>query len=214
MDRLESFVISSFIAVLVPVCLFVAAWWLSVGIVPERLILACAFAGLCLGVLLDVFFLRIWAARAYSMNVMQLAVLYLYVSVVTYAVCMGVALFNLVPGIVAGIYVGRRLRHSTAGREPAAARDQAARGIKRTALFTASVIACTAAFSSFLALRERTIGAELERMFDLKFTVTRPMIAALVAIGWPVLVLAQYWCTTKAAVIAYGTHEDIEQRCR
>jgi len=120
MDRLESFVISSFIAVLVPVCLFVAAWWLSVGIVPEMWIPVCAL----------------------------------------------------------------------------------------------SVIAGAAAFSSFLALRERTIGAELEHMFGLKFTVTRSMIVAIVAIGWPVIVLAQYWCTTKAAVIAYGTHEDIEQRCR
>ena len=214
MDRLESFVISSFIAVLVPVCLFVAAWWLGVGIVPERWIPVCAFGGLGLGAMLDVFFLRIWAARAYSMNVMQLVALYLYVSVVTYAVCMGVALFNLVPGIVAGIYAGRRLRHSAAGQEPAAARDRAARGIRRTALFTASVIAGAAAFSAFLVLRERTIGAELEQMFDLKFKVTRPMIVAIVAIGWPVIVLAQYWCTTKAAVIAYGKHEDIEQRSR
>jgi hypothetical protein len=110
--------------------------------------------------------------------------------------------------------MGRRLRHSAVGQEPAAARDRAARGIKRTALFTASVIACAAAFSAFLVFRERTMGTELEHMFGLKFKVTRPMIVAIVAIGWPVLVLAQYWCTTKAAVIAYGKHEDIEERCR
>jgi hypothetical protein len=29
-----------------------------------------------------------------------------------------------------------------------------------------------------------------------------------------VLVPAQYWSTAKAAVMAYGKHEDIEQRCR
>jgi hypothetical protein len=224
MSRLESLIVSCFIAVLVPVGLFFAAWWLSVGIVPGRLIPVCAFAGLGAGMLLDLFFLRSWTARAYRMNVVSLAALYIYVSVVTYAVCMGVPVFNLVPGIVAGIYVGRRLRHSEedlerqAGRQPAvgegasAAGAVAARGMRRAGLFTAAVIACAAAFSAFIALKERSLASELQHMFRLKFTVTRPMIIGMIAVGGPFLIFVQYWCTTRAARIAYGTQESADSQ--
>jgi hypothetical protein len=207
MGKLESLVVSSFIAVLVPVCLFFAAWWLSVGIVPERWIFVCAVAGLGLGILLDCFFLKTWAARAYRMSVTRLVLLYLFVSIVTYGVCMGVPVLILVPGTIAGLYTGRRLRHSAGEEKGAAASARAARGTRAVALFTASVIACAAGLSAFLALRERTIELELQHMFHLRWVVTRPMIVALVAFGIPALALAQYWCTAKAAHIAYGAHE-------
>lgn len=219
MGRVESVFVSFFIAVLAPVCLFFAAWWLSVGVASEEWIRVSAFAGLGLGILLDFFFLRIWVARAYRMSMTPLAALYLCVSVVTYAVFMGVPLFNLLPGIVAGVYMGRRLRHSEAAGEREAAsepqaRANAARSIRRTGLFTASVIACAAACSAFIALRERALGSELERMFGLKFAVTRPMIVGLVAVGGPALILAQYWCTKEAARISYGRHKDVGERPR
>jgi hypothetical protein len=236
MSRIESLIVSLFIAVLVPVLLFFAAWWLSVGVVPDSWIPICAFGGLILGIVLDAIFLRAWVAGAYRMNVLQLSILYLYVSVVTYTVFMGVPVFNLVPGIIAGIYAGRRLRHSTAGgevpeddgsasaetpSEPGTARGASAvereavrRGIRGTGLFTAAVVACASAVTAFLVLREPTIGSELEHMFALKFTITRPIMIALIGVGAPALVLAQYWLTAKAARIAYGARGNVERPTR
>jgi hypothetical protein len=198
MGKLESNIVGAFIAILVPVCCFFAAWWLGVGVVPERYILFCAFGGLFLGVVLDALFLRRWTARAYGMPLLPLMLLYIHVSVITYAVFMGTSVFNLVCGIVAGAYMGRRLLHA------GAAGEEARTAIRRTGLFAASVIACAAGFSAHLALRDPFAGSDIEQMFHLKSTITRPMIIVIVAVGWPALVLCQYWLAMKAANTAYG----------
>lgn len=197
-ERRESFILGVFIAILVPICLFFAAWWLSVGVVPERYIFICAFGGFGLGVMLNVFFLAKWTASAYRIGLPRLAVLYIYVSVVTYAVFMGVPLFNLVPGAVAGLYMGRRLRHE------GAAGEAAVKTIRRAGLFIAGVIACAAAFSAFLALRNPYSATDIESMLHLGFSVKRPMLIGLVAVGGPALVACQYWLAAGIARMAYG----------
>lgn len=208
MGKLESLIIGAFIAILVPVCLFFAAWWLSVGIAPERYIPACALGGLALGAALDAIFVARWTTRAYRVPLLPLMLLFVFVSVVTYAVFMGVPAGILVPGAVAGFYMGRRLVF--AGSTGAAS----AKTIRRTGLFAAGVIACAAAFSAYIALRDSYAGEDLGRMFRLKFMVTRPMIVALVALGGPALAACQYWLTTRAARIAYGAHGNVETDAR
>ena len=208
MGRLESLIVGAFIAILVLVCLFFATWWLSVGIAPERYIPVCALGGFALGAVLDVFFVARWTARAYRVPLLPLMLLSVFVSVVTYAVFMGVPAGILVPGAVAGVYMGRRLAFG--GSTGAAA----AKTIRRTGLFAAGVIACAAAFSAYIALRDSYAGEDLGRMFRLKFMVTRPMIIALVAIGGPALVACQYWLTTRAARIAYGAQGKVETDAR
>jgi hypothetical protein len=198
MGALESRIVGAFIAVLVPMCLFFAAWWSVIGVVSERYLPVCALGGLLLGIVLDAFFLRRWTAHAYEMRLLPLMFLYVFVSVVTYAVFMGTVVLNLIPGIVAGAYMGRRLFHA------GVAGEQARTAVRRTGSFAAFVIACAAGFSAYLVLRHPFAGSDLERMFLLKFTVTRFMIIALVAAGWPALVLCQYGLATKAARIAYG----------
>ena len=208
MGRLESLIVGAFVAMLVPVCLFFAAWWLSVGIAPERYVSVCALGGVVLGAVLDVLFVRHWTSRAYRAPFFLLMVLFIFVSVVTYAVSMGIPVGILAPGALAGVYVGRRLVFV------GAAGFEAARTIRRTGFVAAGVIACAAAFSAYLALRDSFTGTDLGRMFRLKFVVTRPMIVALVAIGGPVLVACQYWLTTKAARIAHGAQGNVETDAR
>jgi hypothetical protein len=203
-ERRESLIVAAFIVILVPVCLFFASWWLSVGIVPERYIPLCAFGGLALGAVLDLIFLAKWTARAYLVPLGSLMLLYIFISIVTYAVFMGVPVFNLVPGAVAGIYMGRRLRHAgVGGREAVGA-------IRRTGIFAAAVIGCAAAVSAFLALRQLSTGAELERMFDLNFSLTRPMLIGLITALGPGLVAGQYFLAVRCAWMAHGRQRDAE----
>jgi hypothetical protein len=60
MGRLESRIVGAFIAVLMPVCCFFAAWWLGFGVASERYVPICAFGGLLFGVALDALFLGRW----------------------------------------------------------------------------------------------------------------------------------------------------------
>jgi len=47
---------------------FLAAWWISLPLVPESRIYQFALAGLVLGILVDVLFLRGGVQRAYSLK--------------------------------------------------------------------------------------------------------------------------------------------------
>jgi hypothetical protein len=78
--------------------------------------------------------------------------------------------------------------------------------VRRASLFTAFVILCASAASGFLVMRERDMGLELRRMFDLNVEITRPLMIAVVVGGGAALVFAQYVLTGRAAVIASGAH--------
>ena len=73
------------------------------------------------------------------------------------------------------------------------------------------ILAGAAGFSAYLTLRQPLAGRDIEHMFHLKFAITRPMIVALVAVGWPALVLCQYWLATTAANAAYGGRSHVAQ---
>ena len=196
MGRRESIIVGSCIGIVVPVCCFFAAWWASVAVLPERVVSVFAFGGLGVGVLLDALFLRRWVARVYAADLRLFMLLYLWLSIITYAVSMGMPVTLLVPGVLAGAYMGRRLRA-----EGAAAIGLAS-GIRRASLFAAFVILCASAASSFLVLRERAPGLELQRMFNSNYEFSRSMIAGIVVGGGVILVLVQYVLTGKAAAIA------------
>lgn len=56
-----------FRAVPIFIC-FLAGWWISIPLVPESWIFICALAGLLVGILVDVLFLKTWVRHAYSMK--------------------------------------------------------------------------------------------------------------------------------------------------
>jgi hypothetical protein len=207
-DTRESIIVGTCIAILAPVCLFFAAWWLSFAVVSERLVPVFAFGGLGLGILLDAFFLRRWTLRAYGIRLRWLAALYIFVAVIAYAVSMGVPVLILVPGVLAGAYMGRRLRHARSDV------GSATRVIRRTSLFLAGVIACACGFSAFLALREHFTGSDIDRMFNLKFHLTRPMISVFIAVGGAALVACQYWLAARFARLAIGRQSDAAREVR
>ena len=56
--------------------------------------------------------------------------------------------------------------------------------------------------SAALAWREAAIGAELQHLLRLPFTVTRPMVAALIVGGGLSLLVAHYLMARAAVVLA------------
>jgi len=200
MGKRESVIVSCCIGVIVPVSSFFAAWWGSVPLVPEKIVPVCATAGLGIGIILDALLLKRWTARVYSAPLVPLALLHLWLSIIVYGVTMGVAAFLLVPGTAAGVYMGRRLR--AAGTEGV----ERARSIRRAGAFTALVIGVACAASGFLAIVQPGMGEDLRSMLHLSFDVTKPMIVGTVVLGAALLVVAQYFLTAKAALVASGEH--------
>ncbi|UCG59106.1 MAG: hypothetical protein JSU70_06280, partial [Phycisphaerales bacterium] len=143
----------------------------------------------------DVVFLKRWVGNAYRMSNKVLAAIYILYSVGAAGFCMGLPILNIGLGIVAGLYIARKMYHDKSDEQ------QRSHTIRRTAVFSAKVMAFVCSLIALWAAVGGMIGAEIVTPV-LSFTMTVPVFIAIVLTGGLSLVLLQYWLTAKAAQIA------------
>ena len=121
---------------------------------------------------------------------------YLFYAVGMFGFFMGVPVFNVLLGALAGFYSGRRAHHS------GLAAPQAERLSRLTALFAAGVLAlaCTAAL--VLAACSSSTPADIAGLLGLGFTPTMGAILGVSAVLGVILILGEYWLAKKAFAIA------------
>lgn len=146
------------------------------------------------GVIIDIPFLKKWVHNAYHTNSKILAGIYLFYSVVALGMGMGLPILNFVLGIMAGVYIARRMHFNQADEE------RRKRALKKTAVFCAVVMAIMCCLITLLAIAGEMIGYRFETPY-LSFTFTVPIFTAVVLTGGAVLVLLQYWLTLTAAKV-------------
>lgn len=207
MAKPESIVVGSILGIVCPATLFVACWWTAAALsicdllpVSTGVIIAAAFAGLGLGLILDVLFLKRWVLAVYLVERKALIPAYLVWSVMAVGLCMGLPVGTASLGAMAGVYTGRRLRHARSSGETL--RLEA----RKVGLFAAAVTGLGALPIGLLALQSeaRLVEAALEVV-----GLSHPDMAglggvALVAVLCLVLMVAQYWVTRAAARLAFG----------
>jgi len=206
MSKAEKTIIAVVIAALCPASLFFLLWWLSAAlsishILPtsEGWIGAAAISGLCLGVVLDILYLKRWMSTFYRINMKFMLFGYLLWSAIAVAILMGLPFLNIVLGILAGLYVGRKQHHAQA------VRDDFAKTAKKISSFTALVIGTEALFIGILALREDTVAKVLGSVTGLQQSaISGPIGMGLVIVMCLVLMVVQYCCTRTAARFAFG----------
>ncbi len=145
-------------------------------------------------IIIDVIYLKKWVRKAYQINNKVLAGIYLFYSVVALGLGMGLPILNLALGTAAGVYAARRMHFIGADEER---RKQA---FKKTAVFSALVMAFMCCLITLWAIAGRMIGYRFETPL-LSFTFTVPIFTAVVLTGGAVLVLLQYWLTRTAAKV-------------
>jgi len=205
MSRLESIVVGAAIAVACPLLLFVFCWWTTAALQMNRVLpisvdfaIAAAWTGLALGVALDLGSVRRWARGFYAANLKVLVFLYLCLSVIAVAFCMGVPLGNIVLGTIAGLYVGRRHVHARASAETFA------KSVRQTSLFAAAVTALESLPIGLLGLGERHITGRIAAMTGLSESLlTGPVGMGAVLVLCGLLFVIQYGCTRLAATVAF-----------
>lgn len=199
MNKIEDVIMVIAFGAVIPISLFLAGWWSTIGLVPENTIFVFALIGLTSGIIIDILFLRKWLRNIYKTGLKLLVIIYLFYSVCTFGFFMGVPVFNLLPGILAGIYTGRRLNHNSRNK------SETEISIKNACIITTSAIVLISAAAAFFALKDPMDTARnLEGMFNLKsFTITTEMIIGLILTGGTVLAISQYWMTKKAALFAF-----------
>jgi len=173
-----------------------AAGFTNVVFLEEKGIGYWALGGLCVGLIIDVMFVKSWVKRAYQMNSKILAGIYIFYSVFALGLGMGVPIFNFVLCIAAGIYIARKMHFAEVEEQ---ARKQA---FKRMARFCAAVMVLICCLITLWAIAGQMIGYRLETPL-VSFTLTVPIFFAVAFAGGAVLVLAQYWLTGAAAKVTF-----------
>jgi hypothetical protein len=211
MHKLESILIRIVLAILCPLLLFVMFWWgtalLTIsGIlpIPENRIAIVAFTGLAIGVLLDLRYVKTWTACFYTVDKLVVELLYLSCSLIAVALFMGFPVGNLILGMLAGVYTGRRLYHAhTQG-------EAAVKSIKKVSLLTGLVTSIEALPVGILALQEDWVDKGLRSVIRMESAVMSSVIGvALIIFLCVVLAGIQYLCTSILARIALGRIKDV-----
>jgi hypothetical protein len=161
-------------------------------------------AGLLLGLITDIKYLKCLVNKRYDLPVWFLIGVYLFYNVLTYGFFMGFPVFNIVWGLVAGYYFGFRIIYKNI---PPGERSKL---IKQVSIFTGIVMTLICISSGFLALVGSGAGADLQGMLRLDFAVTKPMIWGIILIGGFLLIAAQIVLTRFTIIKTIKRYETID----
>jgi hypothetical protein len=143
-------------------------------------------------IVFDAILMKKWINGAYQMNGITLGTLYLFYSLVTLGMFMGLPIGSFTLGIAAGLYAARRMQLAQADEQVRK------RYFKKIAVFSASVMTLMCCLITLWAVSGRMIGYRMETPW-LSFTFTVPIFLAMVLTGGAVAVTLQYFVTLAAA---------------
>lgn len=145
--------------------------------------------GISIGVLLDLKYLKSWIRNRYQLPIWFIVGIYLFYNVCIFGFFMGFPVFNLLMGIPAGYYYGKRIDRESTSPEK---QDQLT---GQVSLFTAFVMTLICFSSGFIALAGNGVGKDVQSMLRLGFEVTRPMLVCIIVTGGILLIGLQYTLT-------------------
>jgi len=141
---------------------------------------------------IDILLLKKWVKGAYQMSGKALASVYLFYSVIGLGMCMGIPMVSFTLGIAAGLYAARRMQLVQADEQIRK------RYFKKTAIFSASVMALMCCLITLWAIAGQMIGYKIETpLLSLTFTV--PVFVTIVLTGGAAAITLQYLVTRLAA---------------
>lgn len=183
------------LGVIIPVISLSGFWWSSLALKWD--VKLWGITGIILGILFDIMFLKKLILKFYYLGTITLLMLYAVYSIGIFGFFMGVPVFNVFPGIVAGIYVGRKLKITR--QTPDAFKEN----MLKTARFSSAALLVVCSCSAYLALQDPFTGANLRGMLNLSFEVTAIHIWLVIILGGAALLLGQYLFLMIAGRIAY-----------
>ncbi|MFA6185705.1 MAG: hypothetical protein WC770_00635 [Phycisphaerae bacterium] len=160
-----------------------------------------ALTALGVGIVINIIFLKKWVQKAYQLNNKAIIALYAFYSMIAFGVCMGIPLFNYILGIMAGVYIIRKMYYLKADE------TEYIRNIKKTAMFTAAVMLVLCCLMVLLGLAGKVNGKDFEvlfkSLFGLTFTINTAGFVSIIFFGACAMVLLQYWLTRLSAKITF-----------
>lgn len=191
-DKVFGGTILGFIIPVISMCMF---WWGSFLLGLD--IQFWLMLGIVIGIVLDVMILRKLLRKFYYFSTFALLVLYMVYSIGIFGFFMGVPVFNVITGVIAGFYVGRKMK--IMGQSIYMFKEE----LRKTSRFSSVILLGICFCSAFIAVNDPYTGANLQGMLNLGFEVTNTVIWLVIIFGGSCLLLLQYLLLLKAGTIAY-----------
>ena len=192
MTKLDKIFLSLILYTIFTLLLFLTFWWISFSFVQDGYTFLIGLIGICLGILIDIFFVKKYISKGYDLNNISLILIYLFYSICIFGFFMGVPVFNIFLGIPAGIYISRKIYYKDI--------KEKEKTVSNTCIFTSIVMLFICISSAYIALKSTSTISDLTGMFNLQFTLTPLMLRIGILTGGILLVVLQYFVTKISAV--------------
>lgn len=153
------------------------------------------------GIIINIIFLKKWVQKAYQMNHKAIIALYAFYSMIAFGVCMGIPLFNYILGIMAGVYIVRKMCYLRADE------TECKRNVKKTAIFTTMIMTIICCLMVLVGLAGKVNGKDFEAifksLFGLELTINTAGFVGIIFFGACAMILLQYWLTRLSAEITF-----------
>ena len=187
MTKLDKLFLSIILYPVSPILFFLTFWWISLSYVQDGYTFLIGLTGICIGILIDIFFVKKYISKGYDLNNISLILIYLFYSICIFGFFMGVPVFNIFLGIPAGIYISRKIYYKNI--------KEKEKTIFTTCIFTSIAMLFICISSAYIALLSTSTISDLTGMFNLQFTLTPLMLRTGILIGGVCLVVLQYFVT-------------------
>jgi hypothetical protein len=146
-------------------------------------------SGLLIGGLIDIKFLKSWINHRFNLPIWIIALIYLVYNVFAYGFFMGLPVFNVFLGLLAGYYFGNRICFNKVESE------KHSKLINQVSMFAGLIMTFVCISSGFLAIYDNGAAGMIQDVLGLSFEVTRSMLWGIVLIGGLTLILANILLT-------------------
>lgn len=173
----------------VPLLNALMALWISFMFTSnEKTIMIATFSGLAAGIVISLIIWILIKPDVYNLPRAILVLTYLFYNVCIFGFFMGVPVFNVIPGFIAGYYWVKR--KANRGEVTEVEKD-----IRTVPVFTASIMFLVCVVSAAIALSSKSTPDDLKGTLHLNFEITIPMVIILIMTGGTGLVLMEYFIT-------------------
>jgi hypothetical protein len=189
MNKIDRIFFDFIFGLVLPIFGFEVAVWITfVNGSSEKTIFISALLAFSAGIIISLLIRFILKPDIYKIPVAALILVYLFYNVCILGFFMGVPVFNLAAGALAGYYWSKRIINRNE-------LNNSRRDIQRVSVFTSSVTTVVCLTSAIIALLSKSTPEDLKGMFHLNFDITRPLLVSLIIIGGLLLVALQYYLT-------------------
>ena len=146
-------------------------------------------AGLLLGLIIDLKFLKGWIKHRFDLPLWYIAGIYIFYNICIYGFFMGFPVFNALLGLIAGYYFGNRICSKQI--QPA----MQSKLINQVSLFTGLIMTLICVSSGIIGLTDESIGENIRGMLGLNFEITKTVVFTIIFVGGFGLIISQYFIT-------------------